>query len=114
MNGVGGVLRQGLVSINNLIELEILDQLHQKLKNLQSNFIESFLRLGSKYTLDVWSIKKPLGLFLLPSSGNNQACVDEIDPGVVGNGVVVSSIHWSNCEVWKTFEERFVVESLDL
>ena len=33
MNGVGGVLRQGLVSINNLIELEILDQLHQKLKN---------------------------------------------------------------------------------
>ena len=33
MNGVGGVLRQGLVSINNLIELEILDHLHQKLKN---------------------------------------------------------------------------------
>ena len=78
--------------------------------------MKPFLRLGSKYTLDVWSIMKPLGCFLFPSSGNSHACVDDIDPGVVGKGVVVSSIQLSNREVWKTLDdsERFVGVPFDL
>ena len=79
--------------------------LNNKLKVLISptkneiNILKSFLKLGSKYTLGVWSGPRTLGFrvfFLLPSVGKIQDGFEGMDPGVVdwkdGVLVVVSSI----------------------
>ena len=63
-----------------------------------------FLKLGSKYTLDVWpdSNSRDFACFLFPSVGKIHVGVDASDPGVVAddnNGVAVVVVSSMICDV---------------